>query len=141
MTTPLNGLVGGALAALLAAAAAGLVGDGSSPTAPASGTAFGDRLRALGWRGLALQVAYGSAAGGALVAFELFVGGGLGVPPTAVEAFSATLVWSAVLFGLATALRRFGVRTPVDRSLRGRLAYYLVYGVGLGVWIRLTWIT
>jgi hypothetical protein len=50
--------------------------------------------------------------------------------------------WSALLFVLSVP-----GRSVLHGHLRGRLdlatllVYHLVYGVGLGLWVRLTWIT
>lgn len=137
MTTILNGLLGGLLAALVGAAAAravsGRLGDTSEPSG---------RVPTAGWLRVSLRALYGGVAGGTLVALDLFVFGTLGVPPTAAEAFGAAVVWSGALFVAAVSIRRF-VRPPRSgRSATAEsLAFHLAYGLCLGVWIRSTWIT
>ncbi|WP_276271977.1 hypothetical protein [Haloarcula litorea] len=126
MTTLVNGLLGGLAAGLLASAVAVWVG-------PASRSS---RARTVAGAG-----GYGAVAGAVLVALELFVLGLLGVPPTRGEALAVAVGWSALLLALTAAVRA----TRSDGSgwppLRALVAFHVVYGLLLGAWIRLTWIT
>jgi hypothetical protein len=136
MTTILNGLLGGLVVGLVAATATRLVaGD-------ASGGRVGFAVPSSRWSTFAVRLSYGCLAGGALVALELFVLGLLAVPPTLLEAFGVAVAWSALLFGVLSAVRWVASSRSLARShLGGSLVYHLVYGLGLGLWIRLTWIT
>lgn len=142
MTTLLNGVLGGAVVGALAAVATGVVGTRAGAgrgdaTASEHGPVAGGR-----WRFGLLLVVYGSGLGGALVALELYALGVLGVPPTLVEAFAVALAWSALVFGAVVVGWRVGSGTPLTRTRRQLiLVYHLGYGLGLGAWIRLTWIT
>ena len=125
MTTVLNGLVGGLVAGGVAAVAAELVFDGPRD-----------------WTRVALELGYGAAAGGVLLALELFVLGVLGVPPATREALGVALGWSVALFVALAGLERVVRGRGLDRPfVAGLAAYHLVYGLCLGVWIRVTWIT
>jgi hypothetical protein len=142
MTTVLNGLLGGGIVALLATVATRFVGERGVLGGEIPGVDGGDRLASSPWASTLLLLIYGSVLGGALVALELYVLGMLGVPPTLVEALVVTIPWSAIVFGVLVVLWRFGLRIPLDRSRLGKLlVFHLVYGPGLGAWIRLTWIT
>lgn len=91
---------------------------------------------------LTVQIGYGSFAGGLLVALELFVLRVIAIPPTTREAFSLALAWSTLLFLGATIFGRFTMSKFDSRlHLRELLGYHLIYGLGLGIWIRMTWIT
>jgi hypothetical protein len=141
MTTLVNGLLGGALAALLATAGASLV-----PRAATEGSqntrGRTDPSRRIRWLPPLVGVLYGSTAGGLLVVLELSVLGLLAVPPTLAATLRVAVGWSALLFVLSVP-----GRSVLHGHLRGRLdlatllVYHLVYGVGLGLWVRLTWIT
>jgi len=134
MTTLLNGLLGGLVVGVVATLAAQVAG-------VLLGGADGPR-RASRSREIAAQVAYGVFAGLALVALELFVLGLIAIPPTVAEAFGVAVGWSAVLLVALLVARRVGGTLPFGRPrLAELLAYHLVYGVALGGWIRLTWIT
>jgi len=142
MTIVLNGLLGGVIVALLASVAMRFVGDGGAVAGEGSGVDIGGRLASSPWASILLLLVYGGVLGGTLVALELYVLGMLGVPPTRGEAMVVAVLWSAVVFGVLVALWRFGLGIPLDRArLRKPLVFHLVYGLGLGAWIRLTWIT
>lgn len=142
MTTLLNGLLGGLLVGVVAALVARLVGDAPAAMSRLVGTARGGDAPRSPWVGLLLSVLYGSVAGGVLVALELYVLGVLAVPPTAAEAFGVALAWSAVLFVAVAAVGRAAADLAEERSyLLELFVFHLVYGVGLGLWIRMTWIT
>ena len=143
MTTVLNGLIGGLVAGLVAASVARLVRRAvDSSDAPALAAAvLGARTAASGWWGLAAEVLYGCVAGGTFVALELSVLGVLGVPPATGAALASAVGWSVALFAVAAV-----VCVARGRSLDGPFAaelvvYHLAYGLCLGVWIRVTWIT
>lgn len=140
MTTILNGLLGGAIVAVVGTLAAHFV-DGEQTTT-AGESAPETEPMATRWQGALLQVVYGSVAGGVLVALELFVLGVLAVPPSLGEAFAVAVAWSIVLLVAAVAVWRFLLGSRLGRVSLGKLAvYHLVFGVGFGLWIRLTWIT
>lgn len=134
MTTVPNGVLGGLLVGLVAAVVTRFVGAG--PVA-ADRTPDGSAARPW-WLAVVVLAAYGGLAGGLLVGLELYLLGVLAVPPTAVEAFGVAIAWSALLFVAAAVVSRAISSAPADRSL---LVYHLVYGLGFGVWIRVTWIT
>lgn len=128
MTTIINGLLGGAVVALVATLAARLVGGGGKSASR--------------WRSYLSAVVYGSAAGGALVALELFVLGVLAVPPSISEAVTVSVAWSVVLLSVSLVVWRFVHGAESERANRRQLvAYHVVFGFSLGVWIRMTWIT
>ncbi|SFG62864.1 hypothetical protein SAMN04488063_2640 [Halopelagius inordinatus] len=112
MTTSLNGLVGGAVVGVLATLAAHAVG-GREATETASR-----------WRAYLVPVAYGSAAGGLLVALELFVLGILAVPPSRGEALTVAVAWSIALLVAALAVRRFARETRFGRLQPRKLLVY-----------------
>lgn len=140
MTTLFNGVLGGAFAALVASVAAAFLG-GASPLPPLrrATTAAVERRR----RGMDTLVAvgYGALAGGALVALELFALGLLAVPPSRVAALGLALGWSLLLCGVALVVwRRRGPERLADRW-PGVVAFHLAFGLALGAWLRLTWVT
>ena len=140
MTTVLNGLIGGLVAALVAAGAARLVAADRADAPALAAAVLGSRA-ASGWSGLASEVLYGCVAGGAFVALELSVFDVLGVPPALWDALGMAVGWSAALFAVA-ALGRAARGRALDRPFVAELAaYHLAYGLCLGVWIRVTWIT
>lgn len=140
MTTLLNGLVGGLLVGLGAGIVAQVLTGDLTPRAMPPGV-FGGREATTRWVAGAMQVAYGGLAGLALIALELFVLGLLAVPPTIAEALGIALAWSGLLLGMLVVGWR-AVSPALDRPrLRGLIVYHVGYGLGLGVWIRMTWIT
>jgi hypothetical protein len=142
MTTLLNGLLGGLVVGALTAVATGLVGDGPSATTALAERALGGRGSRSRWGSFAARVLYGVLAGVAVVAVELYALRLVGVPPTVGEAFAVAFAGSAFLFVIAFIACRVVLSRATDRSYLGELlAYHLVFGVGFGVWIRLTWIT
>lgn len=142
MTTILNGLLGGLVGGTVAAFVTSLIADDPSVAEEVLRRAAGSNLTPSRRVAVFAQISYGGLAGGTLVALELFVLGVLAVPPTSVEAFSVAGAWSALLFGILLASWRFGPWQWVTSSQLGELLiYHLVYGLGLGGWIRLTWIT
>lgn len=141
MTTIINGLLGGAVVAVIAALAAGLLGDRTQAPVTALDLSPGNG-HASHWWSLLRALIYGSTAGGVLVALELSVLGMLAVPPTLAEAIITAVTWSVVLLAGMVALWHFLPSRRTDRSTLGRLVvFHLVYGLCLAVWIRLTWIT
>jgi len=141
MTTLVNGLLGGALAALLATAGASLVPSAPSDASP-NPRGRTEPSRSSHWLPPLVGVLYGSTAGGLLVALERSVLGLLAVPPTLEAALGVAVGWSALLFVLSVPGRRVlrgHLRERVDVATL--LVYHLLYGVGLGLWVRLTWIT
>ena len=140
MTTVLNGLIGGLVAALAAAGAARLVAADRSD-APALATAVLGSRTASGWSGLAAEVLYGCVAGGAFVAFELSVLDVLGVPPATWDALGTAVGWSVALFVVAAAVGYVRGRSLDGPFVAELVVYHLAYGLCLGVWIRATWIT
>ena len=129
MTTLLNGLLGGGAAGLVAALAVQAMASSDARPSALAG------------------VADGALAGLGFVAVELSVAGVLGVPPSLGEALGAAVGWSALLcLGLLASRRlpRSGGANggvPVVPAARLLIAYHLAFGVGLGLWVRLTWIT
>lgn len=141
MTTPVNGLIGGLVVGLLAAGATNVVA-GEPPVARRLLAVVRGEDRPAGRAGTALQVVYGGVAGAVLVLLELFVLGVLSVPPALGESLAVGVAWSGVLFVVAVVAARATLgSSSAPSAVRGLLAYHLVYGVGLGLWIRLTWIT
>lgn len=135
MTTVLNGLVGGALVAVVATFAVHLVDPTRARAATETPTA--DRVRAF-----LVPVLYGSAAGGVLIALELLVLDHLAVPPTVGEAFSVAVPWGILLLLASLVVWRFGLGGRSDKvQPRTLVVYHVILAVGLGVWIRVTWIT
>lgn len=142
MTTVLNGLLGGLLAGVIAAVAARRAR--GEPPAVGSLLAWvvGNRNARARWAGHAARLAYGGVAGAALVTLELTVVSALAVPPGLGAALGIAVAWSAVLAGLLVVGRRLAAAIPFCHApLRELLTYHLVFGLGLGIWIRLTWIT
>lgn len=140
MTTILNGLLGGAVVGVLATVAAYLSNRReAAETGDSGGRNTSPTARTVAYL---LLVVYGSVVGGILVALELFVLDVLSVPPTADEAFAVGIAWGVVLLGVALVVRRYTPRIQSERpGLTALLVYHMVYGFGLGVWIRLTWVT
>lgn len=142
MTTILNGLLGGLLAGLVAGVVTKLVTDESSATAVMLRGRLGNGAATSRWGAVAVQSSYGGLAGGVLVVLELFVLGILAVPPTLGDALGIAVTWSALLFGTLVVFWRFDSSLSLDRSRLVELfAFHLIYGLGLGGWIRMTWIT
>jgi hypothetical protein len=141
MTTILNGALGGLLVGLVA----GAVGQfgAAGPPAPAAvlTRAVGTRRSSARWLTAAVHLVYGAFAGGLLVALELYVLDVLGVPPSLADALGVAVVWALLLLAVTVGLQRALSPPSSDRPIRDLVIYHLVYGVGLGAWIRLTWIT
>lgn len=142
MTTLLNGVLGGLLVGIVASLAVEIVGDGRSAVSAMLGVLF-DEGRGTARPGrMATTVGYGTVAGLALVALELYVLGVVGVPPTPIEAYGLAVAWGVVLLAVFAAVYRFVFRLRFDRDVIVELLlFHVVYGLGLGVWIRMTWIT
>ena len=142
MTTILNGLLGGLLVGFVAAVAVRFLDSEPSATAALLRRVGGDRVASSRWGEFAVLTVYGGLAGGALLVLELFVLQVLAVPPAFGEALGVTMALSALLFVILVAVWRIGSSLPLARSRLGELlVYHLVYGLGLGIWIRMTWIT
>lgn len=141
MTTLLNGLLGGLVVGVLAAVAVRfVVGDSSAIAAVL--TRFLGVDEPSRWTVFAARVLYGGLAGTALLAVELYAVGLLGVPPTTAAALTVAVGWSALLFVLTALVWRVPFSRPPDGPfLRELFVYHLVFGVGFGGWIRITWIT
>lgn len=141
MTTILNGLLGGLVVGAVAGIVVRLLDADSSATAALLDRATGTELSSSRWVLFGVRLVYGCLAGGALLALELSVLGMLGVPPTLGESLTVTLAWSALLLVTTASAWRVVSPSRSSRPLLELLLYHLVYGVGLGVWIRVTWIT
>jgi hypothetical protein len=141
VTTLLNGLLGGLLIGLVAGFVTRFVENDPSATAMILNRLIGDSTTTSRWWELVGHVLYGGFAGGVLVALELFAFGVLAVPPALGEALGVAIAWSALLFVLWAVVLRVGSSLPAGSSLRALVVYHLVYGIGLGLWIRVTWIT
>lgn len=142
MTTILNGLLGGFVIGVVAVIVTRLVANEPPATGAVLESVLGVDASSSRLVEFLIPLVYGTLAGGTLVALELFVLGILAVPPTTVEALGVAVVWGALLFGtLSIILRVASPRSFTDTNLRNLLVYHLVYGLGLGVWIRMTWIT
>lgn len=128
MTTVVNGLLGGGVAGLFAVLATTLAPTGVGILPGAS--------RAVR---VVAGTSYGVLAGGTLVAVELFVLQLLSVPPPTGTAMAVALLWAGVLFFLG-AIVEIGLGRE-GGGFTGLLVYHGVFGVALGAWIRLTWIT
>lgn len=140
MTTVLNGVLGGLLVGLVAGLVTQLIDGDPSATAVALKRAVGTRAASSRLVELVTQMGYGCLAGGILLALELYVLGLLAVPPAISEALAVAVVWSALLLGTVLAVWRIAASLS-STQLRELFVYHLVYGLGLGLWIRLTWIT
>lgn len=128
MSSIINGLLGGGLAGLVAVLVTAVVSSGE-PLLPGAS------------RGVSAiaGVSYGVVAGGALVALELSVLNLLSVPPATGTVMAITLLWAGLLFFL-TVIAEVGLGR--DRAgFTGLLVYHGLFGLALGAWIRLTWIT
>jgi len=138
MTTLLNGLLGGFAAALVATVLLRLL-DADSLVVAVNGaedTALDEGV--IG--NFVVPQLYGTVAGGALVALELRVLDVLSVPPGGGVALALALGWGAVLGALLAVLSRiWSAATP--QSYRTLVLFHLSYGLALGLWIRITWIT
>jgi hypothetical protein len=136
MTTVRNGLLGGFVIGTLAAILARFVDTEPAPVVPLldrfDGPEVTPRVSFFG------QVLYGTLAGGLLLGLEVLVLGALGVPPTVGDAFGVAIGWAGILWGMTIAISTVGT-VPCTRSQRhATLLYHVTYGLGLGVWIRLT---
>jgi hypothetical protein len=142
MTTPINGLLGGLVVGVVAAVATRLVAGESPATGAVAGNVLGADIASSALVRSAVRTCYGGLAGVALVALELYALGVLAVPPTLAEALGVAVAWSALLFGVVSVGWWVVASRSVARSRLGELfVYHLVYGVGFGLWIRLTWTT
>ena len=138
-TTPLNGLVGGAVVAALVGVATVLVAGGPSIAAAVlTLVTRGADSRERRLPALALQIGADGVAGAAFVAVTNRLGG-LGVPPDPGEALLYSVAWSGLLFVVGLAVRA-GRRRGLAGGLRFLLAT-LAVGVLLGLWVRMTWST
>lgn len=141
MTTLLNGLLGGLLIGLVAGTAIQMIDSDRSPTATILNRLTGRETTVSRWLDLTIKVLYGGLAGGLLMVLELYVLNVLAVPPTRVEALGVAVAWSAVLFVLWVIVFRVAFSRSSKSTLAPLFVYHLIYGIGLGFWIRLTWIT
>lgn len=142
MTTLLNGLLGGLLVGIVASLAVEMVGDGRYAVSAMLGVLFDEGVGTARPGRMATTILYGTVAGIALVALELSVLRVVGVPPTPIEAYGLAVAWGVVLLAVFAAGYRFVFRLRFDRDvLVELLLFHVVYGLGLGVWIRMTWIT
>lgn len=141
MTTVLNGLLGGALAGVLASVIARAVLSNRSAAIAVVDALFGTTLADSSLTATLVDLLYGALAGGVLLALELYVLGLLGVPPSIGEAFGVGIGWGVVLLALATLVAN-AVGGRIDRATASHLvAYHLAFGLALGLWIRISWIT
>ena len=141
MTTLLNGVLGGLVIGLLAGGVCRF--DDSAPpvTALLLERLTGHARPVSRSLELVVFVLYVGLAGKTLLALELFVLSVLGVPPSLGEALGVAVAWSAVLLVLWLIALRVVLSRPSKLSLRALVVFHLVYGVGLGLWFRATWIT
>lgn len=142
MTTLLNGLLGGLLVGVAATLAVEVVGEGRSAVSAILGVLSPETAgTARVWR-ITTAVLYGTIGGLALVAVELYALGVVGVPPTPLEAYGLAVAWAVLLLAAVAVAYRFVFRLRFDRDvLVDLLLFHAVYGLGLGLWIRMTWIT
>lgn len=141
MTSLLNGFIGGLVVGALAASATRLVATYPSSTTVLLRRYLGRGVEVSDTLVFAVQIAYGCFAGGVLVGLDLFILNLLAVPPAIGKAVGIAVIWSGFLAAIWViyswiATRRTAGGTP----RRELLAYHLVYGLGLGLWIRFTWI-
>lgn len=142
MTTLLNGLLGGLLVGIVATVAVEIVGGRRSPVANMLDVARGEGGETGRPVRVATTVLYGTVGGLVLVALELYVLGVVGVPPAPLEAYGLAVAWGAVLLAVLAAVYRVAFRLQFDRDVLVALVlFHAVYGLGLGIWIRTTWIT
>lgn len=142
MTTVLNGLLGGLLIGVAATLAVEVVGDGRAAVSAMLGVLSPERAGTARAWSIATAVLYGTLGGLALVGLELYVLGVVGVPPTPLEAYGLAVAWAVLLLAAVAVAYRFVFRLRFDRDvLVDLLVFHAVYGLGLGIWIRLTWIT
>lgn len=142
MTSLLNGLLGGLLIGLVAGIALQLIDNDPSATAVILSQVVDEGTATSRGLGFAGQVAYGGLAGLGLLALELYALGVLSVPPAFGTAFGVALVWSALLSVVWFVIWRALPSFRWDRSyVTELLMYHLVFGLGFGLWIRVTWIT
>jgi hypothetical protein len=143
VTTALNGVLGGLVAALATAAAAALRGAGPSTTARALADRFGGPATAARYRltSVAAHLGYGALVGGSLVVVDQRALNLLSVPPGLGPALGAAVGW-AIRFGASTVAIWAASGVDVDRErLVSVFAAHVTLGVLLGLWIYATWIT
>lgn len=142
MTTLLNGLLGGLLVGIVSTVAVEIVGGRRTPVAAMLDVVQGEDGGTARAVRVATTVLYGTVGGLVLVALELYVLGVVGVPPAPLEAYGLAVGWGAVLLAVLAAAYRVAFRLQFDRDVLVALVlFHAVYGLGLGIWIRLTWIT
>lgn len=142
MTTLLNGLLGGLLVGIVATIAVEILGGRRSPIAAMLDVVFDGGGGPARSRRVATSILYGTVGGLVLVALELYVLGVVGIPPGPLEAYGLAVAWGGVLLAVLAAVYRFGFRLQFDRDVLVALVlFHAVYGLGLGIWIRTTWIT
>lgn len=138
MTTPLNGAIGGMVAALSSAVIVRLL-----RVVAVHGTAGLNLQRFRVHQVWALVLLfYGSLAAVILFTLDTRLFGVLSVPPSTIEAIGVAAIWSVTL-GMAVAAIGpivWGMRVGQARRI-DILGFHLIYGLFLGIWIRLTWIT
>lgn len=139
MTTVLNGLIGGLVIGLIAGLVTRIIADQPTVAGAVLDGLIGPEAASSRWLAFVVWLVYGGLGGGALIALELYLLNILAVPPTTAEAVGVTFVWSILLFGLGSVVWRTVSPHSLERvSPRGLLLFHLVYGGGLGLWIRMT---
>lgn len=139
MTTILNGLIGGLVVGVLAGVVSRRLSGAGPPVIDPKGF-IGRRFPSSVPSWLFVWPWYGCLAGATLIGLELAVLGLLGVPPSLVEALTVTVVWSALLLGSFVTFLSV-VEDREDLPIRELIVFHALYGLGLGAWIRMTWIT
>lgn len=135
MTTLINGVLGGLIASAVAGIAIHLLGGDRPFEVPGEEDTTKVRFRVL-----QATLGYGAIAGLGFMIGELYFVNGLGVPPSAVEAFAAAGLWGAVMLAVS-ALAAFVSEREELGGFRRLLVFHLVFAVAFGAWIRITWIT
>jgi hypothetical protein len=134
MTTLINGVLGGLIASAVAAIAIHVLGGPRPFEVP------GEDATRVRWRVLQATLGYGAIAGLGFMLIELYVVNALGVPPTAVEAFVAAGLWTAVMLAVSALASSIGEKHVLGGARR-LLVFHLLFAVAFGLWIRVTWIT
>lgn len=135
MTTLINGTLGGLAAAAVGAVVLHQMGGARPFESPGQ-----ENTTQVRWRVLQATLGYGAIAGFAFMVVELYVVGGLGAPPTAVEAFAAAGLWAGVMLAVSLVRSAIGDGHVLGDSRR-LLVFHLAFAVAFGAWIRITWIT